>query len=222
MHKFDRGEAPLCLQRHHRTSSNDWKKVTSEDKTEIWEALQAIQLDRCAYCENKITISKQHIEHFFPRSRFPQETFAWSNLFGSCNDQRHCGTYKDNKNFVQSYEPADLIKPDDEDPEKLLLFVIDGTVAIRCNLAAADQHRAAETIRVFNLNAPSLKNQRRQAVQGYLTPAEDQFELSDTEWLEYIDDELQEANRHAFVTAIRHILIEPDARSHLSFHQSAI
>jgi uncharacterized protein (TIGR02646 family) len=216
MHKLHRGEVPSCLKRHHRISGNDWQQVSPEDRTEIWQALQDMQLGRCAYCESKITAPEQHIEHFCPRSRFAQETFAWPNLFGSCNAQEHCGKYKDNKQHVQSYKPADLIKPDEENPEKLLLFVIDGTVAIRCDLPPEDQHRASETIRVFNLNAASLKNQRRQAVQGYLNFAEDQFALSDTEWREYIDDELQRAAREAFITAIRHILTEPDARSDLS------
>jgi uncharacterized protein (TIGR02646 family) len=213
MHKLHRGEAPSCLKRHHRNSGNDWQKVSSKDKTEIWEALQVMQLDRCAYCESKITASKQHIEHFRPRSHFSQETFAWSNIFGSCNAQEHCGKHKDNKQQAHSYQPTDLIKPDEEDPEKLLLFVFDGTVAIRHNLAPNDQHRATETIRVFNLNAASLKNQRRQAVQGYLSFAEDPSVLSDIEWREYIEDELQDAAEKAFVTAIQHFLLEPDARN---------
>jgi uncharacterized protein (TIGR02646 family) len=211
MHKLHRGEAPSCLKWHHRTSGNDWQKVSSEDRTEIWKALQVMQFDRCAYCESKITAPKQHIEHFFSRSHFSQETFAWSNLFGSCNDQEHCGKHKDNRQQVQSYKPTDLIKPDEEDPEKLLLFVVDGTLSIRHDLAPKDQHRAAETIRVFNLNAASLKNRRWQAIQGYLSLTEGQSELSDAEWREYIDDELKEAAGQAFVTAIRHMLMEPDA-----------
>ena len=131
MHKLHRRAAPVCLERHQRTFGNDWQKVSPEDKTKIWEALQVMQLDRCAYCESKITAPKQHIEHFRSRSRFPQETFDWLNIFGSCNDQDHCGKHKDNKQHVQS----DLIKPDAEDPEKLLIFVADGTVAIRRNLS---------------------------------------------------------------------------------------
>lgn len=207
MHKLHRGETPSCLKRHHRNSGNDWQRVSPEDKTEIWEALQTMQLDRCAYCESKITAPKQHIEHFCQRSLFPKKTFDWSNLFGSCNDQEHCGKHKDNKSYVPSYQPTDLIKPDEEDPEKLLLFSSDGTVAIRLNLAPEDQHRAGETIRVFNLNAASLTSQRRQAVQGYLSLAEEQSLFSDTDWQEYIDEELQEAAGHAFVTTIRHILL---------------
>jgi uncharacterized protein (TIGR02646 family) len=203
MHKLPRGQAPSCLKQHHRNSGNDWQKVSSEDKTEIWEALQAMQLDRCAYCESKITAPKRHIEHFCLRSLYPNKTFDWLNLFGSCNNQQHCGKHKDN----QSFQPTDLIKPDVEDPEKLFLFLSDGTVVIRYNLAPGDQHRAEETIRVFNLNAASLINQRRQAVQGYLSLAEEQSLLSDTEWQQYISDELQAATGHAFVTAIRHILM---------------
>jgi hypothetical protein len=142
MHQLHRRESPSCLNRHQHTSGNDWQIVSSEDKTEIWEALQVMQLDRCAYCESKS----------------------------------------------------------------------DGIVAIRHNLAPADQHRAEETIRVFNLNAASLKNRRRQAVQGYLSLAEEQSELSNTEWREYIKDELEVAAGSAFVTAIRHMLTEPDAQ----------
>jgi uncharacterized protein (TIGR02646 family) len=202
MHQLHRGEAPSCLKRHHRTSGNNWQKVSSEDKTEIWEALQAMQLDRCAYCESKITAPKRHIEHFYLRSHSPAKTFDWSNLFGSCTNQEHCGKHKDN----QSFQSADLIKPDVEDPEKLFLFLSDGTVAIRHNLASADQYRAEETIRVFNLNAASLISKRRQAVQGYLSLAEEQSLLSDADWQQYINDELQVATGHAFVTAIRHMI----------------
>jgi uncharacterized protein (TIGR02646 family) len=203
MHKLHRGTAPSCLNRHYRNSGNDWSKVSVEDKTEIWEALQAMQLDLCAYCESKITAPKQHIEHFCLRSRFPKKTFEWSNLFGSCNVKEHCGKHKDN----QQHEPTALIKPDEEDPEKLLLFIVDGTVTFRSGLEPEDQQRAKETIRVFNLNTASLKNQRWQAVQGYLSLIEEKSELSDTDWREYIDDELQKAVGQAFETAIRHILI---------------
>jgi uncharacterized protein (TIGR02646 family) len=204
MHKLDRGEAPSCLQRHRRNSDNDWQKVSPEDKSEIWKALQAMQLDRCAYCESKISFPKRHIEHFCPRSIFPKKTFDWSNLFGSCMNQEHCGKHKD-KN---QHEPADLIKPDIEDPEKLLLFIVDGTVTIRSNLVPEDQYRAEETIRVFNLNTAFLKNQRRQAVQGYLNLTEEKSLLSDQDWQEYFEDELQIAAGQAFVTAIRHMLLE--------------
>jgi uncharacterized protein (TIGR02646 family) len=203
MHKLHRGTAPSCLNRHYRNSGNDWSKVSVEDKTEIWEALQAMQLDRCAYCESKITDPKKHIEHFRLRSLFPKLTFDWSNLFGSCNNKEHCGKHKDN----QQHKPDDLIKPDAEDPEKLLLFVVDGTVTIRSNLAPEDQQRAQETIRVFNLNTASLINQRKQAAQGYVSLSEDKSVFSDAEWREYINDELQEAARQSFVTAIRHMLL---------------
>jgi uncharacterized protein (TIGR02646 family) len=203
MHKLHRGTAPSCLKQHHRNSGNDWRKVSATDRTEIWEALQAMQLDHCAYCESKITDPKKHIEHFRLRSLFPKLTFDWSNLFGSCNNKEHCGKHKDN----QQHKPDDLIKPDAEDPEKLLLFVVDGNVTFRSDLAPEDQHRAEETIRVFNLNTASLINQRKQAAQGYMSLVEDKSMFSEADWREYINDELQEAARQSFVTAIRHMLL---------------
>jgi uncharacterized protein (TIGR02646 family) len=203
MHQLHRGAAPSCLQQHIRNSGNNWCKVSTTDKTEIWKELQAMQLDRCAYCESKISDPKRHIEHFCLRSLSPKLTFDWSNLFGSCNNKEHCGKHKDN----QQHKSADLIKPDAEDPEKLLLFAFDGTVNIRSNLTPQEQHRAGETIRVFNLNTASLINQRKQAVQGYQSLVDDKSVLSEADWRQYFDFELQEAASQSFVTAIRHILL---------------
>jgi predicted ATP-binding protein involved in virulence len=105
----------------------------------------------------------------------------------------------------QEILPVSLLSDGTRAMIELLLFLADGTVAIRLNLAPGDRYRAEETIRVFNLNAASLINQRRQAVQGYISLTEGKSDLSDMEWQGYIAEELQEVVGHAFVTAIRHM-----------------
>jgi len=72
---------PPCLNRY-RYGRNNWSDLTSDDRREICEALEAIQGRRCAYCECDLDQNGQHIEHYRQRSRYVRGTFDWNNLFG--------------------------------------------------------------------------------------------------------------------------------------------
>ena len=82
MRKLERGPAPACLSRY-RHGANNWKDVSAEDKQEIWQKIDDMQRQRCAYCEGSLRADKRHIEHFRQKGRDPKVTFLWSNLFGS-------------------------------------------------------------------------------------------------------------------------------------------
>jgi uncharacterized protein (TIGR02646 family) len=204
--------APVCLS-HYRHGSHQWTEVSSAEKAEIWIKLDEMQQGRCAYCECALPVQNDsytaHIEHFRQRGRYPQGTFDWENLFGSCNRQNSCGKYKDECGV---YNYADLIKPDIEDPEHFFLFVSDGSIAIRQGLSPAEQHRAAETLRILNLDAQrgALRQMRFSAVQGYVQTAEELAEwielLPEDEWLILLRQELDAVGHLPFVTAIKHIL----------------
>ncbi|MEB4591698.1 retron Ec78 anti-phage system effector HNH endonuclease PtuB [Candidatus Thiothrix sp. Deng01] len=213
MHKLTRPrEAPNCLSRY-RHGLNQWNEVAPAEKTQIWEKLDQMQQGRCAYCENGLSMSGEHyaahIEHFRQRGRYPQGTFEWANLFGSCNRKDSCGKHKDESD---AYPHEDLIKPDLEDPEHFFLFVSDGSIAIRQGLSAAEQHRAAATLRIFNLDVQhgALRQMRSSAVQGYIQTAEELAAMSadfpEDEWLELLQQELAAVEHLPFVTAIKHIL----------------
>lgn len=209
MHRLNRGDAPACLGRYQH-GRNTWRDLTSEDRAEIWQALEAMQGQRCAYCESQLTADKRHIEHFVPRSRYPQHTFDWGNLFGSCDRQDSCGHHKDRKG--KPYDDADLLKPDVDDPDHYLIFVSDGTIKVRQHLNDYERRRASETLRVFNLDAEggALRHMRRSAVAGYLQTAEELWslkgELPEQEWQELLQAELDAMTNQPFVTAIRHTL----------------
>ena len=113
MRKLERGPAPTCLSKY-RHGANNWNDLTADDKKELWQKLDDMQGQRCAYCEGELRADKRHIEHFRQKGRDPKVTFLWSNLFGSCNRFENCGKYKDE---LPPYTTTDLIKPDDEDPE---------------------------------------------------------------------------------------------------------
>ena len=211
MHKLQRGEAPKCLEKFKHGRDN-WETVGPDDRTEIWHALQAMQGQRCAYCEADISKGRKNIEHFRQKAshRYPQGTFEWANLFGSCTRAESCGSHKDK---LGTYQHEDLIKPDEEDPEAYLTFVTDGSIVPRHGLPEKSRHRATETLRVFNLDYEHgpLRQMRKQAISGYLQTAEAIREWAETlpqeEWLPFLEEELARVVSLPFATAIKHALI---------------
>jgi uncharacterized protein (TIGR02646 family) len=207
MHKLQRSVAPACLFNYQHGRDN-WKAVTAEDKREIWERLNEMQQHRCAYCEGSLRTDKRHIEHFRQKGLDPKVTFLWSNLFGSCNRSDNCGKFKDE---LPPYDPADLIKPDEEDPERFFLFVSDGSVAVREGLNTTDKKRAMETIRIFNLNG-ALREMRRSAIAGYIDLGMEFVEIVESgdltreQCIELYKDELVATAYLPFSTAIKHTL----------------
>lgn len=213
MHQLERPEAPTCLSKY-RHSRHQWKDLTAEDKNEIWQQLEKMQLKRCAYCECKMILHPErqdvHIEHFRPKSTYPQGTFEWKNLFGSCIHQDSCGRHKDH---CGPYDTNDLIKPDEEDPEAYFLFVSDGTIVPRQGLSEKDKKRAEVTLQVFNLDAKHgrLQSMRRSAVSPYLDTAETLLEIAqaygEDAYNSSLQGELEDIKALPFVTAIKHVLM---------------
>ena len=184
MHKLKRGKAPHCLSKF-KHGLNSWDKVNNVDKVEIWTALEIMQGHRCAYCESDISGRNKQIEHFRQKAShcYPQATFEWANLFGSCTRKDSCGNHKDQ---CGEYDHEDIIKPDEENPEFYLLFVVDGSIVPRHDLTKKDNHRANETLRVFNLDHQHgpLRQMRKKAILGYLQTTETIHELANIYTLE--------------------------------------
>ena len=211
MHRLHRdSQAPACLCRYqHGQDKWGMQSPTPVERAEIWEKLNAMQGSRCAYCEVMIASDNRHIEHFRQRNRYPQGTFDWSNLFGSCNRKGTCGDHKDN---CGSYDHTVLIKPDQDNPDDFLVFTPDGYVSPRADLTEEQRHRATETIRIFNLNGPegALRQIRQREVAGYIENAEYwaaiAAEYPEHEWWPQLEEELAETAHLPFATAIRHTL----------------
>jgi uncharacterized protein (TIGR02646 family) len=162
---------PVCL-RAYDWRSEQWGgspiKPNHDDRMMIWAELEAMQKSYCAYCEAKLK-SDRHIDHFVARDYFggalvngQKLTFEWSNLFGSCGHNDCCAHYKDDANNpYSSYNPTQLIKPDEEDPWNFLVFADSGFTEPREGLSASDYQRAKLTINVFNLNLARHVVQRK-------------------------------------------------------------
>lgn len=212
MHKLDRGQVrtPACLDRFS-PGRQHWGHLTSEDREEVRGALNVIQGKRCAYCECGIVGEAGHIEHFFPRSRFPGMAFDWSNLFYSCDSRRTCGNAKDGKESGE-YNPEDLIKPDVDEPDEFLLFLPNGQVVPRSSLDPGRRRRASETIRVFKLGDQKLEGKRRRALKQF-TDANPDLEvdlgvLSEQERSDWIAIEIEAISDNPHASVIRHLLMQ--------------
>lgn len=227
MHKLERSKvtAPECLADYdYRTQI--WDDLRGERKRALRAALVQMQGIpgvtpddgsehgvRCAYCEAQIHHAG-HIEHFRRKNRsrpdgYPELTFKWGNLFLACGSQTHCGHYKDRKS-APAYDPDELIKPDEHDPEYYLYFHSSGEVRPRHLLEPADAHQATETIRVFRLNEASLAGRREKALRVYRERiAADLDELADwpSEDREaYLRDEIEATRWDPYATTIKHFL----------------
>ncbi len=211
MHKLERGVAPSCLS-GYKHGQNHWRDVTPDEKADIWRELDKMQVKRCAYCEVGIKTTwpdmDSHIEHFRQRSRYPQGTFQWANLFGSCNRKDSCGNHKDRASV---YPPDVLINMGDEDPEDFLFFLDNGRVVPANGLSEQQQHRAEETIRLFNLNSSALTWKRLGEVAGYKQTRDDLIALAqeyeEHEWRPLLEQELSKIKDLPFATAIKHVMV---------------
>lgn len=133
----------------------------------VTEDLFALFESKCAYCEQPLKQTKFAVDHFRPTSLYPWLAYEWNNLYLSCVT---CHTNKgsvfplvdESKRAVGQKsgfrrESPILLDPCEDDPERYLAFLPDGSVE------ADQQHAeiAAHNIEVFGLNRPRLKRLRK-------------------------------------------------------------
>ncbi len=83
------------------------------NKSFISEELLALSHGKCCYCERKVGNGSvdMHVDHFKPKSLYPNEVVSWNNLMPSCPD---CNRNKSNHDTVA--EP--IVNPCEDDPRK--------------------------------------------------------------------------------------------------------
>jgi uncharacterized protein (TIGR02646 family) len=124
--------------------------------------------ERCAYCEDNLGTD---IDHFAPKSKYPDLTFDWDNYFLACS---HC-----NSNRKRTAFPLDgqghplLIDPARQDPLDHLALVPDlGELAPRTA-------QGRTTVEVFGLNRSELLQGRVDAWAAICALVERYGEVAD-------------------------------------------
>jgi uncharacterized protein (TIGR02646 family) len=129
---------------------------------------------KCAYCENYANATDYpHIEHFYPKSRYPKFCFKWSNLLIACHK---CNVSFKNDKFPIlvddicvdeiSTERSTLcyINPAVEDPDDFLHFKYDSDT--KKALLFPKDRRVARMVQDSGLNErPTLIQSRSETVE---------------------------------------------------------
>lgn len=130
------------------TAGQFWSRVRAEirdDAQALYEAFHG----KCAFCEAKMAhVSHPHVEHYRPKSRFPDLMFDWQNWLlscGRCNDAKWA-------HFPDCDNQPCLLDPANEDPAMHLDF--SRTMVLGKTL------RGEETIRLVGLNRSPLEDKR--------------------------------------------------------------
>lgn len=92
------------------------QRFNNNQKDSVWnqpyikDTLLESSNEKCCYCECKCDKGNLHIEHFHPKSLYPEEVVCWDNLLLSC---AKCNRAKGTLDTVSNK----LINPYDDDPK---------------------------------------------------------------------------------------------------------
>lgn len=161
MRKLERPAEPDCLHAgapgwtqdylagRERNAAHPFRWRSDACYREIRNRLAAMTQTHCAFCDGRIGVeSRETVEHFRPKSRFPELAYAWDNLFPCCD---LCQSMK-----REQFDPA-LLKPDDADYAFSSYFVVNyktGEVEPSPHADDTARHRAETSIRLYWLNLP--------------------------------------------------------------------
>ncbi|MDE7339100.1 MAG: TIGR02646 family protein [Lachnospiraceae bacterium] len=82
----------------------------------------------CCYCMKRVFLNNSHIEHFWPKTFFPQIDLEYKNMFASCNGEGitdsdgHCGHKK------EDWWDEEMISPAKTEVERMFKYSIDGKI----------------------------------------------------------------------------------------------
>jgi len=119
---------------------------------EVKDALVKMFYGKCAYCESRITVvTYGQIEHFYPKSAYPDKTFAWDNLLLSCdkcNNTQHKGILFP----LDSAGQPLLIDPTDAQTDPFIHFRFSWDEQISWASVYGLDERGKKVVEIFDLN----------------------------------------------------------------------
>jgi uncharacterized protein (TIGR02646 family) len=125
-------------------------------RAHILPALKLQTADHCSFCDAFPIdgVSNETIEHFRPKSQFPEQAYLWANLYYCCDA---CQSAK-----REEWDER-LLQPDGEGYTFTRYFEFDFTTGqIRPSSLTneEEQSRAARTIELYGLDTPSRRRNR--------------------------------------------------------------
>ena len=155
MHWIDRGPEPDGIVQIHARYTQSWvqhyrHRVGRKPSDNYWRDfhndMERVFCGLCAYCEE---LCKGEVDHFRPKSRFPELVYTWSNWLFACHD---CNQAKGGRWPTEGYvDPCATSKQ--SHPESYFEFdVLTAEVLPREGLSQSRRNRAQKTITDLRLN----------------------------------------------------------------------
>lgn len=195
MRKLTRNTQPDCLAQNEQVWTSDF--VTNRQQYPKYKfrwrsqpcyqnmRSQLVQMTQyhCAFCDGFIGAeSRETIEHFQPKSQFPQLAYQWDNLFPCCDV---CQSNKGEK------FNALLLKPDELTYQFEAYFIANyhtGELEASPSASTTDQERAKITIDLYGLNCNARKVARKREAEKYFKrTASDDYDLNDFPYRYFLD-----------------------------------
>ena len=171
MRKFDRADEPAVCKAHGVRWNTQWAehRTTNPNAAFRWYFVDGISArdhllptlrlqteDHCSFCDAFPVggVSNETIEHFRPKSKFPEHAYTWTNLYYCCDA---C------QNAKREEWHDMLLHADAADYSFSRYFEFDFTTrGIKPNPLAneQDQRRAAITVQLYGLDSPSRRRNR--------------------------------------------------------------
>lgn len=175
MRKLIRTEAPVCLQNNAAnwnaefvsariikpTHKFSWRNTVCYNA--IRQALVSMTQQHCAFCDGPIgSESRETVEHFRPKRKFPELAYDWDNLFPCCD---MCQSTK-----LEQFDEA-LLKPDLPDYFFHHYFIVNyrtGEIEPAENADESAKQRAQTTIELYGLKLEKRNIMRLRELQHYM------------------------------------------------------
>ncbi len=185
MRKIDKGKPPewfeawkQAFEDQHGRSADYKSDFPQSEKRRLREQILKEQGYICCYCMCRIKIGSSHLEHFWPKDKFPDLDMDYSNMLASCEGDTdgadHCGHRKNN------WYDSRMVIPTQAGIESMFHYTPDG------NIRPAGENTLREVskkmIYEFGLDSFHLVRNRRLAIE-----ASEAFEE-----IEYTDEELSD------------------------------
>lgn len=142
-------------------SPENKKLVETTEKKYNQETVKSALIEmfngKCAYCESHIIhINYGDIEHFRPKSKFPEFCFEWDNLLLSCSICN--GKSNKGNKFPLEREGGFIVNPVEENPNDFFRFEFD--VITKQFLIFPINQRGITTLKTIDLNRENLVEYR--------------------------------------------------------------
>lgn len=196
----DRIQSYLDRQQARTTAQNvekTWKSARqTRSMNTVMKTLQSMMglRERCMYCVDSHGCD---IEHFWPKSPYPEKSFQWTNMLLCCTE---CGRLKGDRFPLAESEPL-LVNPAEENPWLYLDFDPDtGNVTARYDVASDSfSSKGDATVRILRLNRrESLSEGNRRTYLRLVDYVQKALEQSDLDTSNFVE-QLRQADDHGLL-----------------------